>query len=142
MQWAQCRQGGGDGDGGVAGGIVARACGVAADGSRACAGEVGGAKVERLPRLSMPSDGLTRRRLFAYCLAVLAVVRFARSADRWPHRLEAQDTALSRRRHGFESHWGHLARIPRHVWGILVFGVRHRGLIAAQRPLAGTGIEE
>jgi hypothetical protein len=25
-----------------------------------------------------------------------------------PHRLEAQDTALSRRRHGFESRWGHL----------------------------------
>ena len=24
-----------------------------------------------------------------------------------PHRLEAQDTALSRRRHGFESRWGH-----------------------------------
>src|ERR671918_1768374 len=26
---------------------------------------------------------------------------------RRPHRLEAQDTALSRRRHGFESRWGH-----------------------------------
>ena len=25
-----------------------------------------------------------------------------------PHRLEAQDTALSRRRHGFESRWGHV----------------------------------
>src|SRR2546427_6806295 len=25
----------------------------------------------------------------------------------WPHRLEAQDTALSRLKHGFESRWGH-----------------------------------
>ena len=29
-----------------------------------------------------------------------------------PHRLEAQDTALSRRRHGFESRWGHLRGDP------------------------------
>ena|SRR3712207_4727944 len=30
-----------------------------------------------------------------------------------PHRLEAQDTALSRRRHGFESRWGHNRGRPR-----------------------------
>ena len=34
---------------------------------------------------------------------------------RRPHRLVAQDTALSRRRHGFESRWGHarLSKRPR-----------------------------
>src|ERR1700761_2405592 len=29
-----------------------------------------------------------------------------------PHRLVAQDTALSRRRHGFESRWGHRGPSP------------------------------
>ena len=32
-----------------------------------------------------------------------------------PHRLEAQDTALSRRRHGFESRWGHTGGGPRAI---------------------------
>src|SRR5205823_4351700 len=31
----------------------------------------------------------------------------------WPHRLEAQDTALSRLKHGFESRWGHHLKFPR-----------------------------
>ena len=31
---------------------------------------------------------------------------------RRPHRLVAQDTALSRRRHGFESRWGHARKMP------------------------------
>src|SRR5262249_15827165 len=29
-----------------------------------------------------------------------------------PHRLEAQDTALSRLKHGFESRWGHHLKTP------------------------------
>src|SRR5512132_381318 len=35
------------------------------------------------------------------------VVRDAVRFTRRPHRLEAQDTALSRLKHGFESRWGH-----------------------------------
>src|SRR5438067_1417296 len=48
--------------------------------------------------------------------------RYTRGAAPWPrahgkpegpHRLAAQDVALSRRRHGFESRWGHeLHRVP------------------------------
>ncbi len=39
-----------------------------------------------------------------------------------PHRLEAQDTALSRRRHGFESRWGHVPGAGR---GAISSGVEH-----------------
>ena len=40
-----------------------------------------------------------------------------------PHRLEAQDTALSRRRHGFESRWGHAGQARRQ--GAISSGVEH-----------------
>jgi hypothetical protein len=41
-----------------------------------------------------------------------------------PHRLEAQDTALSRRRHGFESRWGHGGGDPVRS-GAISSGVEH-----------------
>jgi hypothetical protein len=37
-------------------------------------------------------------------------VAYRRKSGYRPHRLVAQDTALSRRRHGFESRWGHASR--------------------------------
>ena len=48
--------------------------------------------------VSSPMLGPSRRRADAVC---------GGQSRRRPHRLVAQDTALSRRRHGFESRWGH-----------------------------------
>ena len=47
--------------------------------------------------VSSPMLGPSRRRADAVC---------GGQSRRRPHRLVAQDTALSRRRHGFESRWG------------------------------------
>jgi hypothetical protein len=38
-------------------------------------------------------------------------VAYRRTSGYRPHRLVAQDTALSRRRHGFESRWGHASAV-------------------------------
>src|SRR5262245_60105745 len=43
---------------------------------------------------------------------VSRVARDAQAAIGRPHRLEAQDTALSRLKHGFESRWGHHREMP------------------------------
>src|SRR5918996_3497976 len=48
-------------------------------------------------------------------------LRFLRVGDAplGPHRLAAQDTALSRRRHGFESRWGHGSEPNMGLWSSL-----------------------
>jgi hypothetical protein len=59
-----------------------------------------------------PSDVLTCPRESAYSPPVLAREKSRRFPIKRPHRLEAQDTALSRRRRGFESRWGHSRSTP------------------------------
>jgi hypothetical protein len=55
------------------------------------------------------------------------------AAHNWPHRLEAQDTALSRPRRGFESRWGHSPSHTNRLRGAFFF-IRQAHLECPEEP--------